>query len=136
MAQSFTPSADTLYSFFSQPGRAFYIPHYQRNYSWDQENADKLVGDIFSGIMRTLTKPQNTIFLGTVILHDEKNITVGTHIDTPNLLTRIANVVDGQQRIASIAMLACVLSSRIQRTVGTLKSLISAPKAISNLATE
>lgn len=136
MSQSFTHSADSLQSFFSQPGRGFYIPYYQRNYSWDEENAEKLVTDIFSGIKRTLTKPNNSIFLGTVILHDEKNVVVGTHTDTPNLLTKVSNVVDGQQRITSIAMLACVLSNSISNAVTKLNSYQSLAKEFAALASE
>lgn len=136
MSQSFTHSADSLQSFFSQPGRGFYIPYYQRNYSWDDENAEKLVTDIFSGIKRTLTKTNNSIFLGTVILHDEKNVTVGTHTDTPNLLTKVSNVVDGQQRITSIAMLACVLSHNISNVVAKLKSFEPLAAEFGTLASE
>ncbi|WP_041490425.1 DUF262 domain-containing protein [Burkholderia cepacia] len=136
MSQSFTHSADSLQSFFSQPGRGFYIPYYQRNYSWDEENAEKLVTDIFSGIKRTLTKPSNSIFLGTVILHDEKNVTVGTHTDTPNLLTKVSNVVDGQQRITSIAMLACALSHSISNTVEKLNLFNSLAPEFAVLASE
>jgi hypothetical protein len=136
MAQSFTHSADSLQSFFSQPGRGFYIPYYQRNYSWDEENAEKLVTDIFSGIKRTLSKSDNSIFLGTVILHDEKNVTVGTHTDTPNLLTKVSNVVDGQQRITSIAMLACVLSHSISTAVAKLNSFSSLATEFGVLASE
>lgn len=136
MSQAFTHSADSLQSFFSQPGRGFYIPYYQRNYSWDEENAEKLVTDIFSGIKRTLTKPNNSIFLGTVILHDEKNVTVGTHTDTPNLLTKVSNVVDGQQRITSIAMLACALSHSISTVVAKLNSFSSLAAEFGVLASE
>lgn len=136
MSQPFTHSADSLQSFFSQPGRGFYIPYYQRNYSWDDENAEKLVTDIFSGIKRTLAKPDNSIFLGTVILHDEKNVTLGTHTDTPNLLTKVSNVVDGQQRITSIAMLACVLSNSISDAVTQLKSYSSLANEFAVLADE
>lgn len=124
MSKSFTHSADSLQSFFSQAGRGFYVPYYQRNYSWDEENAEKLVSDIFSGIKRTLTKPNNSIFLGTVILHDEKDVKVGVHTDTPNLLTKISNVVDGQQRITSLAMLACVFSHCIANVVAELGNII------------
>jgi hypothetical protein len=136
MTQPFTHSADTLHSFFSQPGRGFYIPYYQRNYSWDEENATKLVTDIFFGLKRTLTKPNNSIFLGTVILHDEKNVTVGVHTDTPNLLTKVSNVVDGQQRITSIAMLACVLRYCIQNIVADLNSFGTSVSEMTNLVTE
>lgn len=136
MSQSFTHSADSLQSFFSQAGRGFYIPYYQRNYSWDEENAEKLVTDIFSGIKRALKKPKNSIFLGTVILHDEKNIVVGKHTDTPNLITKVSNVVDGQQRITSIAMLACVITEHISAMVVKLNACQSHQKEFGDLATE
>lgn len=55
MAQPFKHDAACLLDFFSQSGRGFFVPYYQRNYSWDEENAAKLIEDIFSSIKRTLT---------------------------------------------------------------------------------
>lgn len=136
MAQPFKHDAASLLDFFSQSGRGFYVPYYQRNYSWDDENATKLIEDIFSSIKRTLTKPENSIFLGTVILHDEKNVQTGVHSDTPNLLTKVANVVDGQQRITSIAMLACVIAEQISQMVPKLKALAGSAAEFDALATE
>lgn len=136
MTQPFKHDAASLNDFFSQGGRGFYIPYYQRNYSWDEENARKLIEDIFSSIKRTLSKPNNSIFLGTVILHEEKNVTTGIHADTPNLLTKVANVVDGQQRITSIAMLACVISEQIIQTVAKLRASAGAVAEFDSLATE
>lgn len=136
MAQPFKHDAASLHDFFSQGGRGFYVPYYQRNYSWDDENATKLIGDIFSSIKRTLTKPNNSIFLGTVILHDEKNVVTGVHSDTPNLLTKVANVVDGQQRITSIAMLACAIEEQINQMVPKLKALAGSATEFDTLATE
>ncbi|MEZ7810238.1 GmrSD restriction endonuclease domain-containing protein [Alcaligenes phenolicus] len=136
MAQPFKHDAASLLDFFSQSGRGFYVPYYQRNYSWDEENATKLIEDIFSSIKRTLTKPENSIFLGTVILHDEKNVQTHIHSDTPNLLTKVANVVDGQQRITSIALLACVIAEQISLTVPKLKALAGLAAEFDSLATE
>lgn len=136
MAQPFKHDAASLLDFFSQSGRGFYVPYYQRNYSWDEENATKLIEDIFSSIKRTLTKPENSIFLGTVILHDEKNVQTNIHSDTPNLLTKVANVVDGQQRITSIAMLACVIAEQISLTVPKLRALAGSTAEFDALATE
>lgn len=136
MGQSFKHSADSLHSFFLQSGRGFYVPYYQRNYSWDEENAEKLVADIFSGMKRTLTKHNNSIFLGTVILHDETDVLVGTHTDTPNLLTKVSNVVDGQQRITSIAMLACVLSHSVSMAAARLRAFENGVAELANLADE
>lgn len=136
MAQPFKHDAASLHDFFSQGGRGFYVPYYQRNYSWDEENATKLIEDIFSSIKRTLSKPNNSIFLGTVILHDEKNVQAGVHSDTPNLLTKVANVVDGQQRITSIAMLACTIEEQINQMVPKLKALAGSATEFDALATE
>lgn len=136
MSQPFKHSAETLLSFLSQPGRGFYIPYYQRNYSWDEENATKLITDIISGVNRVLIKQNNSIFLGTIILHDENNVTVGVHTDTPNLLTKVSNVVDGQQRIASIAMLACTLSYTITDTISKLNLFASSSPEFPQLARE
>ncbi len=136
MAQPFKHDAASLHDFFSQGGRGFYVPYYQRNYSWDEENATKLIGDIFSSIKRTLTKPNNSIFLGTVILHDEKSVQTGVHSDTPNLLTKVANVVDGQQRITSIAMLACVIDEQITQMVPKLRAQAGSAAEFDSLATE
>jgi hypothetical protein len=136
MGQSFKHSADSLHSFFLQSGRGFYVPYYQRNYSWDEENAEKLVTDIFSGMKRTLTKHNNSIFLGTVILHDETDVVVGVHTDTPNLLTKVSNVVDGQQRITSIAMLACVLSHSVSAAAAKLRAFENGVPELANLADE
>ena len=136
MGKSFSHSADNLNNFLSQPGRAFYIPYYQRSYSWDEENAQKLISDIFSGAERALTKPNNTIFLGTIILHNEKNVKVGTHTDKPNLITKISNVVDGQQRITSISLLACVISESLKIQAEKLNSYQNNFTELSDLAQE
>jgi hypothetical protein len=50
-------------------------------------------------------------------LHTEQNIQLGTHVDTPNLLTKISNVVDGQQRITSLAILSCILGESVDQIV-------------------
>jgi hypothetical protein len=136
MPQSFNHSAETLQGFFSQPGRGFYVPYYQRGYSWDEENAEKLVSDLFRAIRRTIHKKDNSIFLGTVILHDESNVVVGSHTDTPNLLTKVSNVVDGQQRITSLGMLACILTERINAHCQALNALGSASNDVANMSTQ
>jgi hypothetical protein len=136
MAQPFTHSAESLLGFLSQPGRGYYIPYYQRNYSWDDENAEKLVSDIFRGVKRTIQNPNNSIFLGTVILHDETKVLTGVHADTPNLLTKVSNVVDGQQRIVSIGLLACVLSEATTEMAARLRSYAAAGSEFETLARE
>jgi len=37
LVQPFKHDAANLHDFFSQGGRGFYVPYYQRNYSWDED---------------------------------------------------------------------------------------------------
>lgn len=112
------------------------MPYYQRGYSWDADNANKLVTDLFRAIRRTIRKKDNSIFLGTVILHNETNVVVGTHADTPNLLTKVSNVVDGQQRITSLGMLACVLIEQIDAHCQKLNALGSGATDAANMVSQ
>lgn len=136
MTKLFDHEAVSIYDFFAHGSRGFYIPYYQRNYSWDEENARKLIEDIFSSIKRTLTKPNKSIFLGTIILHIEDKIKMGVHCDTQNLIGIVANVVDGQQRITSIAILGCVIKEQIDQIVPKLRALVSSAEEFDKLATE
>lgn len=38
----------TVNEFFAPPGTIFSIPVYQRNYTWEEENCEKLLQDIVS----------------------------------------------------------------------------------------
>jgi hypothetical protein len=136
MLANFQHTAESLHTFFAQAGRGFYVPHYQRQYSWDDENAEKLVDDIFRGMHRALQKPSNTVFLGTVILHTEQNVQEGVHFDRANLLTKVSNVVDGQQRITSLAILSCVLSSAIKREVDAIESTLPSDEVLLRIGEE
>lgn len=108
----FDYDSKNLFDIFVQGGRGFYIPAYQRPYSWEEENVEQLLNDIFSALDSCLTQANHIIFLGTLILHDEGDILVGTHVDKKTLLSKISNVVDGQQRLTTISLLACVLSDQ------------------------
>lgn len=39
---------------FSKNGLGFYIPKYQRNYSWNVDNIKQLLEDIYTGIERKI----------------------------------------------------------------------------------
>ncbi|PLW66894.1 DUF262 domain-containing protein [Pseudohalioglobus lutimaris] len=107
VSNEFTPQAYPLKEFFSQGQVGFYIPLYQRPYSWDTDNVEQLMDDLVKGIESTLTDSQSVSFLGTVILCQEqqkkKNI---QPVDLRALPTSVYNVIDGQQRISTLALLA------------------------------
>ena len=81
-----TPNAGGLLSNYR-----FKIPSYQREYSWNKDEVDYFWEDIQSGI------EEDGYFLGLVILTENEGV---------------MNIVDGQQRIVTLALLAKVLHNR------------------------
>lgn len=121
ISQAFATSSETISDFFQRPGVGYYIPLYQRPYSWDTENIEQLIADISSGVEALIADENNIRFLGTVILVKESNAIVNINPqDRKALPTRIDNVIDGQQRISTIALLACLLYQRLYEISGRL----------------
>lgn len=115
VSKAFDDRSDTVSDFFRRPGVGFYIPLYQREYSWNTENIDQLMEDIFHGVESLVNHDSNAIrFLGTIILVLEKdarnNIKPQDHRALPE---KIFNVIDGQQRISTITLLACMLYQKL-----------------------
>lgn len=114
ISKAFSTSSETVSAFFQRPGVGYYIPLYQREYSWDKENIDQLIEDICRGVDALLTEDKTIRFLGTVILVTEHNRDANINPrDKRALPSRIDNVIDGQQRISTIALLACLLYQRL-----------------------
>ena len=114
ITRAFQTSSDSILGFFDRPGIGYYIPLYQRDYSWDKENIDQLMDDICSGVLELQTNKEQIHFMGTIILVTEddisKNIQPQDHRAIP---PRIDNIIDGQQRISTISLLACCLYQEI-----------------------
>lgn len=47
----FEPSNKSVLDFYRQSGVGYYIPDYQRDYSWDKENINQLLSDIAEGLI-------------------------------------------------------------------------------------
>ena len=114
ISKAFNTSSEKVSDFFQRPGISFYIPLYQREYSWDTENIDQLIEDICRGVEAALSDKGNIHFLGATILVTERNPKVNIKPrDNRALPSRIDNVIDGQQRISTIALLACLLYKKL-----------------------
>jgi hypothetical protein len=117
ISRVFTNKSESVANFFQQPGMGYYIPLYQREYSWDTENIDQLIEDICSGVNDVVEGVPDPIhFMGTLILVTENNpIDNIRPLDQRALPSRVDNVIDGQQRISTIALLACQLYQKLFR---------------------
>jgi len=97
----------TVTDLFSSPFH-FSVPCYQRPYSWTTTEAGQLLEDILAaaGVGGGIAAPEPDYFLGTIILVD------GVHSDLPRAREReprLFEIVDGQQRLVTLAILAAVL---------------------------
>lgn len=118
ISKAFAPISEPISGFFQQPGVAYYIPLYQREYSWEAGNVEQLMEDIFNGVKSLVedstARDRAIHFMGTVILFQESSPRQNIQPrDDRALPPRIDNVIDGQQRISTIAVLAAVLLQRL-----------------------
>ena len=90
-------SQQTIGEVFSG-GLAYEIPHYQRPYSWTVEETGTLLNDLLDALGAGGTPVDGTApyFLGCIVLIQQKK-------------SPVAQVVDGQQRLTTIAVLLAVL---------------------------
>ncbi|GAA7137401.1 DUF262 domain-containing protein [Helicobacter pylori] len=94
----------TINDFFALTGTIFSIPVYQRNYTWEEGNCEKLLQDIVS-----ISQNKKTHFMGSItyILH---------HIDDEKSLRQLQEfvIIDGQQRVTTIMLLLKAIETKIQ----------------------
>ncbi len=108
----------TINDFFALTGTIFSIPVYQRNYTWEEENCEKLLQDIVS-----ISQNKKTHFMGSItyILH---------YIDDEKSLRQLQEfvIIDGQQRVTTIMLLLKAIETKIQnegikKEIGNLLNL-------------
>ncbi|WP_121082699.1 DUF262 domain-containing protein [Helicobacter pylori] len=99
-----TAKQSTIKEFFALTDTIFSIPVYQRNYTWEEENCEKLLQDIIS-----ISQNKKTHFMGSItyILH---------HIDDEKSLRQLKEfvIIDGQQRITTTMLLLKAIETRIR----------------------
>lgn len=115
ISTAFPNSSETILSCLKSAGKGFYIPLYQRQYSWKEDNIDQLMESICWGVKELLEDDNAIRFMGTIILFQEQDRDNNIKPqDRRALPTRIDNVIDGQQRISTIAVLATQLYFRLR----------------------
>ncbi|RKV04979.1 DUF262 domain-containing protein [Helicobacter pylori] len=98
-----TAKESIINDFFALPGTIFSIPVYQRNYTWEEKNCEKLLQDIVS-----ISQNKKTHFMGSItyILH---------YIDDEKSLRQLQEfvIIDGQQRITTLMLLLKAIETKI-----------------------
>ena len=78
------------------------VPDYQRGFDWNQSHVEELWEDLHYYVQKELAKEEEEFFVGTIILK------------SPATEKDRYQIVDGQQRLTSIYLLAIVLRDRFK----------------------
>lgn len=92
----------------------FRIPEYQREYDWSDQHINRLFSDCLIGFDRLFKDPGNSdcfTFLGMLILVKENEGGTGEK----DFQGESLSVVDGQQRLTTLALFACALYESIRK---------------------
>jgi uncharacterized protein with ParB-like and HNH nuclease domain len=88
----------TLNDIFSN-GKRYQVPEFQRDYSWQEEQWD----DLWSDILAIKDQEDLVHYMGAIVLQDVQN--------------KIFSVIDGQQRLATLSIVALAVIRRINDLV-------------------
>ena len=125
-APFFRPCSRTMLGLLL-PGQAFYIPVYQRTYTWGADHIGRLFEDIHTGISRAAPSPGPPTFLGSAILFEGLNF-VSPKVSTA-LPAQVLHVVDGQQRLATMLLMLGQVRSLVQHSWRAVENLECSPEA-------
>ena len=95
----------------------FYIPAYQRPYSWVKKDAEKLIDDISSALSSFIGGEDSSVcFLGSIVLiHDREYDTIEPrNVADGELPTAVYSVIDGQQRLTTLMLFSIILYNKIR----------------------
>lgn len=125
--KSFLTENRSVLDFMNQSGQGLYIPLYQRDYSWDSDNIEQLLEDLTRGIQRIASgeigdSNKEIRFLGTIITVIEPNRNNIYPVDLQAVPSRIEKLIDGQQRISTIALMATLLTKRLTEIKNKVKN--------------
>jgi len=109
----FQVDMNTVETMFSQSGRGFYIPPYQRQYSWGNDEIDRLMEDLCTGLQSWLEDPDIVTFLGSIILIKDELFDQVEPAIKEHLPAEVMVVIDGQQRLSTISVLGALLHHEI-----------------------
>lgn len=111
----------SVWEFMCENGQGFYIPAYQRQYSWDESKITTLIEDACHGFNLLIKKEDAITFIGTVIaIHDTTFSTVQPHVKG-EVPSKVMTIIDGQQRMTTLLLLNTALHEEIRIRLNKIK---------------
>ena len=117
LSRSYNSIGESIYNLFARREQGFFVPEYQREYTWEEDNINQLFDDLLLGIQELCDEDGDNAatFLGTVIFTEliDKSSTVAAGEDQAQP-TGVRVVIDGQQRISTFALVAIQIIGRLK----------------------
>lgn len=120
LREVFSAEPKSIYQLLCDPGTGFYVPAYQREYTWGKDKIERLFEDTLHGLTKLIKNDDAITFLGTlIVIHDTKYATVAP-ISQGNMPPRVLLLIDGQQRATTLLILATALHEEITRRLKSI----------------
>ena len=123
LTQAYSSTAESIHNFFDRTEEGLVIPAYQREYTWEEDNVNQLFDDLIQGVWELINEQGDNAFsfLGTTILVQPENTQNLSIVEEERTRpTSILIVVDGQQRVSTIGLLAIQITEKLK----TLRSML------------
>ena len=119
--KEYNSSGESVQDLFDSTEEGFYVPRYQRGYTWGEDNINQLFDDLVLGVQDLSRNHLATTFLGTTILTTlrDKKETVGPGENRAQP-TAVQVVIDGQQRISTLALIAIQITTTLKKLLKML----------------
>lgn len=105
----FNSEPKSLFDTVSEAGLCFYLPAYQRPYSWNNKHIERVFEDVVHGIENSIRNEDAITFIGTLLtIHDTKFETIVPH-KKGEVPSKVMLVIDGQQRLTTMLLIMTVL---------------------------
>ena len=82
-------------------GKIYRVPTFQRDYAWQEENWE----DLWTDILNLYQDPESSHYMGAIVLQNSSNS------------EQEFTVIDGQQRLATLSILAIAIIEKINKLV-------------------
>lgn len=110
----FNSEPKSLFDTVSDAGLCFYLPAYQRPYSWNNKNIERVFEDVVHGIENSIRNEDAITFIGTLLtIHDTKFETIVPH-KKGEVPSKVMLVIDGQQRLTTILLIMTILHDHLK----------------------
>ena len=116
--QDFKHNSPTFGELIGRQGLCFYVPTYQRGFTWGSDQIERLFEDLFAGTDRVAAGDNPSTFLGSVIFFADKYAVDPKKLNA--LPTQVFNVVDGQQRLTTLLLVCSSLMRATQQVLTEL----------------